>query len=178
MAVDFTLDPDEQVTNVFRRHWISIFPVIVSTGLLLGGVLVLTYFIGRYSSSITPYMPLNVLSMILLGVVILAVVILVLAYVVFQQNKIVLTTLRLEELNQLGLFSRTISRLGLTEIEDVTSRRRGLLQTLLQYGDVVVQTAGEQEHFNFHQIGHPDDVAQKILEARTQCENRANAPKN
>jgi hypothetical protein len=178
MAVVFTLDPDERIVAEFRKHWANIVPVFMSTGLLLVVVVALDYVAGRYPDQITKIMPINVFLLIAMGLAVMAGLILILAYVLYRQNRIVLTTLRLEELTQGGLFNRTISRLGLPEIEDVTSRKLGLFPTIFNYGDVLVQTAGEQERFVFRQIGSPDSVARQILEAREACENNRTAPKS
>lgn len=76
----------------------------------------------------------------------------------------VLTTERILNVEQNSLFSRTVSELDLARVQDVTSEISGVLPTILGYGYVYVQTAGEKERFAFEQIPHPHEVRKRILE--------------
>lgn len=61
------------------------------------------------------------------------------------------------------LFSRTISELDLYKIQDVTGQSKGFLQTMFDYGNVYVQTAGATGRFNFEEVPGPREVASKII---------------
>ncbi len=61
------------------------------------------------------------------------------------------------------IFSRTISELDLYKIQDVTGESKGFLQTMFNYGNVYVQTAGATERFNFEEVPMPREVAGKII---------------
>jgi uncharacterized membrane protein YdbT with pleckstrin-like domain len=76
----------------------------------------------------------------------------------------IITTHRIIDIEQHGLFGRTTSELLLDRIQDVSSEVRGFIHTVFDYGDVEVQTAGEQEHFVFKDVPHPTHVAKRILE--------------
>ena len=76
----------------------------------------------------------------------------------------ILTDKRILDINQEGLFKRTVSELRLYRTQDVTAEVTGVLHTLLDYGTIHVQTAGEQERFEFSDIPHPNQVAKMILE--------------
>jgi uncharacterized membrane protein YdbT with pleckstrin-like domain len=62
------------------------------------------------------------------------------------------------------LFARTISELDLYKIQDVTGESTGFLQTIFNFGNVYVQTAGKVERFIFEQVPNPREVARKIIE--------------
>jgi uncharacterized membrane protein YdbT with pleckstrin-like domain len=62
------------------------------------------------------------------------------------------------------LFSRTVSELDLYKIQDITGEAKGFLQTMFNYGNVYVQTAGEVGRFNFQEVPNPREVARKIME--------------
>ena len=47
-------------------------------------------------------------------------------------------------------------------MQDITSDVEGFWATLLDYGDVHIQTAGEKERFVFKQIPFADEVARRI----------------
>jgi uncharacterized membrane protein YdbT with pleckstrin-like domain len=76
----------------------------------------------------------------------------------------VLTTERIINVEQNGLFSRTISELDLSRTQDVTSEVKGILPSVFGFGYVYVQTAGERERFVFEQVPHPHEVRKRILE--------------
>jgi len=72
------------------------------------------------------------------------------------------TTDRIVNIEQKGLFARTISEQKIYRIQDVTSELKGFFSTILNYGTVYIQTAGEKERFIFKQIPAPYEVARKI----------------
>lgn len=61
------------------------------------------------------------------------------------------------------IFSRTIAELDLYKIQDVTGESKGFLQTMFNYGNVYVQTAGATERFIFEEVPNPREVAGKII---------------
>lgn len=75
----------------------------------------------------------------------------------------IVTNDRLVNIEQQGLFARTISELDLYKIQDVTSEIKGMVATFLNYGRVSVQTAGEKERFVFEDIPNPHEVRKNII---------------
>lgn len=75
----------------------------------------------------------------------------------------IVTSERIIDITQNGLFSRTISELKIGEIQDVTSSVVGIFPTILRYGDVEVQTAGERMRFLFDDVSDPDGVRDLII---------------
>lgn len=76
----------------------------------------------------------------------------------------IITNDRILDIEQKGLFGRSISELDLTRVQDVHSEIKGIVPTLLNYGVVEVQTAATEENFIFEQVPHPHLVRQRILE--------------
>lgn len=76
----------------------------------------------------------------------------------------VVTNERILNIEQHGLFSRVTAELPLDAIQDVTVEVHGALPTLLQYGDVHIQTAAETPRFLFDDVSKPAEVASAILE--------------
>ena len=77
----------------------------------------------------------------------------------------VVTTKKIIDVEQEGLFGRRTAFLHLDRIQDITVSVRGLLPTILKYGDISVQTAAQQGEFFIHNIPHPKVLHQKINEA-------------
>ncbi len=76
----------------------------------------------------------------------------------------IVTNDRIIDINQKGLFGRTVAELDLSRVQDVHSEIKGIIPTILNYGKVVVQTAANEENFHFEQIPNPNGVRQRILE--------------
>lgn len=76
----------------------------------------------------------------------------------------IVTDKRILDIEQQGLFSRTVSELRLFRVQDVTAEIKGFWKTMFNYGDVFIQTAAEKERFEFIGIPHPNEVAKMILD--------------
>ena len=75
----------------------------------------------------------------------------------------VVTNHRIVNITQSGLFHREVSELRLYRVQDATASIGGPLRTLLNFGTVEIQTAGEQSHFVFKDIPDPQGVTKTIL---------------
>ncbi|MFA5022180.1 MAG: PH domain-containing protein [Patescibacteria group bacterium] len=84
------------------------------------------------------------------------------SYVSYYLDVWVITNQRIIDMEQGGLFARTVSEQRLDKIQDITSEAKGFFPTILNYGQVYAQTAGEKERFVFKQIPEPHSVAKKL----------------
>lgn len=75
----------------------------------------------------------------------------------------VVTNERIVNIEQKGLFNRHISELRFSRVQDVTASVDGLIPTMLNFGDVYVQTAAEQERFIFRQVGDPFKIKDRVM---------------
>ena len=67
---------------------------------------------------------------------------------------------------QKTLFNRKVSRLSMSNVEDVNEEQRGIISSLFNYGTLTVQTAGTEDNFVFTLCPDPTKLADKIIEAR------------
>lgn len=79
-------------------------------------------------------------------------------------NVWILTTERIIEIHQPSYFNRKVSSFFLSRVQDVTSEIKGILGTLLDFGFIHVETAGEDEAFEMHGIRHPRNLRNMILQ--------------
>jgi uncharacterized membrane protein YdbT with pleckstrin-like domain len=79
---------------------------------------------------------------------------------------LLVTDMNLVQILQKGLFVRKVSRLSMSNVEDVTAEQKGILPTIFNYGTLTVQTAGEMENFVFPYCPNPNKYADRILDAR------------
>ena len=101
-------------------------------------------------------------------VILITVVMLILATIVYRQNRLVVTDRNITQTLQYGLFNRKVSQLNLVNVEDVTSIKNGLMSTIFGFGELKIETAGEQVNFHFTYCPRPGYFAKIILEAREQ----------
>lgn len=76
----------------------------------------------------------------------------------------IVTDMRVLDIEQQGLFSRTVSELRLFRVQDVTAEIKGFWRTMFNYGNVFIQTAAEKERFEFINIAKPNEIAKMILD--------------
>lgn len=93
-------------------------------------------------------------------------IVLFFAFMKYYLDAFVLTNERVIRIEQISAFSRTVSELRLERIQDVTIEQHGVLATLLHFGDIRVQTAGESEEFLFTAIPHPVRVKEALMAAQ------------
>ncbi len=91
------------------------------------------------------------------------------SWLVYYLDAWIVTTKRIINITQHSLFSRVVSEVPLAHIQDVTVEVHGLLPTMLHFGDVHIQTAGELPRFLFDDVPHPQEVCQKLLEVHHQA---------
>ena len=75
----------------------------------------------------------------------------------------IITTERIINIEQKGMFTRSVSELRFSKIQDITAEVMGFLPTIINYGDVKVQTAGEEEEFLFRTVSDPYEVKNIIM---------------
>lgn len=75
----------------------------------------------------------------------------------------IITSERIVDIQQRGLFSRVVSEQKLSRVQDVTSEVHGVMPTLFRYGNVHVQTAGAKERFFFDRVPDPEGVRDMII---------------
>lgn len=77
----------------------------------------------------------------------------------------IITSDRLIDVTQLSFLRRTVTSTPLEQIQDTTGEIHGFLPTILQYGNITVQTAaGDASNINIDRISDPEGVARKILD--------------
>jgi len=84
-------------------------------------------------------------------------------WILYYLNIQVITSLRIVDISQEGLFSHVVSELHIDKIEDVTSEVDGILGTIFDYGGVFIQTAGTMERFEFSNVPHLAQIEKLVL---------------
>lgn len=168
----------EHTVSILHRHWF-VFVRSIFTLVLLGAAPWVAIFIWSQLGSWTfTAGTLSFTIIVILGALYyLFLWILLYGYWLdYYLDVFVITNKRIVDIEQSGLFGRTVSEERLYRIQDVTSESHGIIPTMLHYGNVYVQTAGKKERFIFPQVSHPELVARQILELTDKIDDRLEHP--
>ena len=158
--------PGEKIIAVLHRHWFT-FILQFMTGLVLLAVPIAVALVWR---SFTHWQ----LEEGSLGFILL--VMSASLYYLFVWNLLynfwldfsldyyVISNLRVVDVDQSGLFSRTVAEQSIDRVQDCTSEMKGFFPTLMKFGSVYVQTAGQKERFVFEDVPNPEEVVRIIFQ--------------
>ncbi len=157
-----TLDPNEEVVHVYHRHIISYIPIVVATAIVLAVSFFAEAWLTANTAIFSSIVSASTITMVIMLLDLLMILVAVAAFFIFRQNRLILTNIHLIEITQSGLFGRELSKFSLDELQDAKGTRQGVLPTLLNYGEVLIQTAGERDNFLFRPVGSPLEAAEAI----------------
>ena len=80
----------------------------------------------------------------------------------------IVTNMRVIDIEQKGLFARTVSEVPYYKIDDVSYHMKGVRQTMFRYGNVVVAIRGYRSSVTLRNVGKPAMVQELILEVERQ----------
>ena len=159
-------DSAELTQRVIFKHVIFILPFMVALVILAILAVPAIIFISANIDSVSQIIPAPVVFIVELFYIAILVLLLVAVLWIWRRNKVVITDQHIVDIDQLGLFNRKVSTLRLEEIQDISASVKGPLQTILQYGSIVIQTAGERENFVFNYVPNPYELEHYILSIR------------
>lgn len=164
------INADEIKVADIRRHAFGLIVVyiqaLVAFGLAFGliGFLVPSVFGTGDAGGLI--IALGVISLVLVGFF------LALYTKIYFGNQLIITDIHVTQVLQTGLFSRKVSELTMENVEDVTADQHGIFPTILNYGTLKVETAGEQNNFIFKYCPNPNAYAKALQDARAEYYSR------
>lgn len=157
--------PNEKLIGVYRRHPITILGLIIAFCVILALPFAAYLALRILRSDYFQNQQLMAVFIMFGGLFFLFVVMFIYQnFLDYWLDMWIVTNQRIINIEQNGLFSRTTSELRLYRVQDVTAKVTGFVQSMLDYGMVYVQTAGEKEYFTFEDVHHPNQIAKQILE--------------
>ena len=76
----------------------------------------------------------------------------------------ILTNLKVTDIDFSAIVYKEVTEARMDKIEDVTSKEAGYFESLFNYGDVFVQTAGTDANIEFQKVPRPSQVVNFINE--------------
>lgn len=171
--------PGEQVLKTVRKHWFFVALKMGSLGLLLLApflILAILSVVGEEHSAIATFLTeqRSTINFIIVLWFLFVWYRLFHLWTDFYLDKWVITDRRIIDIEQKGFFVREVSNFRIDRIQDVTTSMNGLLETFLNFGDIKVQTAGDNGDFTIPDIPRPMDLKEFI--SRLQEASKHNAP--
>lgn len=167
------LNPDENVILEVRKHWIVFLGKALA--LLFGTILPFAIFTalemfipGTVSKIINSvYFAGNPYAVILFFYVLWVLFLWISFFIEWTKYYLdvwYVTEKRIIDVNQKQIFNREISNLRFDKIQDVTVDVHGFIPTMLNFGNIKVQTAGEDNaDFFMANVQNPDEVRRVIF---------------
>lgn len=144
---------DEEVLYVFRKH-----PVVMRLGLVLG---MLGPLVGIIPAAVKPELGFTFFFGGLAAGCLLGLLVFSPSWIGWYFSIFILTDQRFIQITQKGLFHRSVSDIGLHQIQSVSYEIAGLQETLLGFGTIKMQTyLGD---LVIHEVHHPNKLQKKIV---------------
>jgi len=154
---------NEQIIRIIHRHWFDILSnlliVFALSFALIGSLLLAPLFLGEFLTPATQGAFLFIETTMFIFLWLYAFLI----WIDYYFDVWIITNERIVNIEQKGLFTRRTSELRFDRVQDVTSSVNGFLPTILNFGDVFVQTAAEEERFIFRQVPDPIAIKDEIM---------------
>jgi len=147
----------EEVRHVTRRHVLTMFPPLFLALVLIVAPFFLMFLLFSWG--------LIGVGMFLVAVLI-GIGIALRTLLLWDADILIITNCRLVDVDQRGIFARSVSEAPLDAIQDVSWSRSGIIQTVFRMGNVKVQTAGATANVEAKDIPHAEAVHELINELR------------
>lgn len=158
----FALEQGEKVVATVHKHWFALVTpglgalfLLLLPSFLITGVYALPFNLNLEVS--TPF--INFLLSIYTLFILLF---LFITWIEYYLDMWIITSSRIIDIEQTGLFNRQVSEIALDRIQDVTVEIRGIIKTLLGFGTIHIQTAGEREFF-IDDIPNPSHIKDLVF---------------
>lgn len=153
----------EAIVKIIHRHW---FNILIQFLIVFGLAVLLFMFLFIIPSFLPFFQEENVSQLIYLMGSMFAMFIWLYGFFIWIDYYFdiwIITEERIINIEQKGLFIRSMSEVKFNRIQDVTAEEKGAIPTMLDYGDVYIQTAAEKERFVFRKVPNPYGLKDMIM---------------
>lgn len=160
-------DSDEKIVMKVRKHWFVVFSEAIVMFFVLIAPLILLAFVGsseffKIKGEVT-YLYLAIQSMWALFVWLMFAKF----WTDYYLDVWIITNKRIIDVEQTGFFNREVATITYDKIEDVVVSVRGIIATVLKFGEIRIQSAGATREFTMHRATDPytvKDIIFKVIE--------------
>lgn len=154
----------ERIVYVLRRHPITFIPILVVFIILLLVPVALGFLATTLFPEIVASPTYGTLLILLASAYTIAIFVFFFAqFIDFYLDIWIVTNDRIIDVEQFGLFARTISELDLFRIQDVTTDVHGFFATIFKFGVVTIKTASSNKNIVFKNIPDPNTIRENLI---------------
>jgi len=160
-------DDNEELLLEIRKHWFGLFMIIV-TGTVISFSVLMVMFAAASSDFLKDVGLENSRGLVaFMGYIIflLTAVLTLISVLLYRSNVIYITNEKIAQVLYINIFNRKVSQLNIGDVQDVTIQQKGIVANSLNYGKLVIETAGEQEPYHFTFVPKPNQAAKVIIQA-------------
>jgi hypothetical protein len=172
------LHPNERIHMMVRRHWIIPTIKLVSWVILILLVLGSEWLLRSWLADFYVEINTNIFELIRLSFLMLGFLGIFMSWIMYYLNVQVITNERIIDVNQKGLLHHETTEFNIEVLQDATTEIKGLIANALNFGNVHVQTAGENQNFVFDHVADPHKIARTIMELHQQAQNKRSESTN
>lgn len=153
----------EKIFLLLRRHWFSYVAFVIIGFIMSIPLIILFIYLIFFQQVFSPIL-LNISILAASAYSLFIIALLLYGFIDYYLDVYIVTNERIVNIEQDGFFRRKISELHLHQIQDVNAQVKGVFATLLHYGDIYIQTAGERENFIFKVVPNPYRISKIIVD--------------
>lgn len=161
-------DSDERLLYEVRKHPFGLFLIYLFGTFITISLLSVALGTASYTSTgpglgVEGLQPAVVAVCMLLAL--LSLVMTAIAAWLFKSNVLLVSSDKVSQLLRPTLFHQKISQLSIGDVQDVTVHQKGIFPHLLNYGTIIIETAGEQQNYTFTFTPDPYTAAKALVSA-------------
>jgi len=157
-------DPEEKVILILRKHPITNLRWIFIAIVMAFAPYFLQYF------PVMNFLPENFQLVAYVCWYLLVTAFVFEEFITWYFNVNILTDERIIDVDFVNLIYREMTDANIDQIQDVTVKMGGVLRTIFNYSDIVIQTAAEIPQIEFDDVPKPDKVAKILRQLRIEEE--------
>lgn len=151
----------EEVILFLRRHWMThLTPLFVSLVVFIVPLVTVFILVYQYNLSFIPDQIIwfGIFIWFLIGVFFF-----IYNWLDWYLDIFLVTSIRIIDIDQHGLFHRTVGEASLDKVQDVIYEIKGIRQTLFNYGSVIIHTGGPTGDIVFEDVHDPQQVQRLLI---------------
>jgi len=160
-----TQEMKEKVILLLRQHWITQVGWLVTAGVGVFLPLSLVWV------PLLDFMPGNFQFMAVVMWYLLVIAFVYEKFITWFFHVFIITDERIIDVDFYNLLYKAVSEAKIDNIEDVTYRQGGVARAMFNFGDIEMQTAGEQKEFKIEDVPQPNRVVKILNELRLEEEH-------
>jgi hypothetical protein len=160
--VCFQSQEDGEIILLFlRRNFVTNISWLFSS-FVFGFLPFLFYYAVQLSLAPVTSIPPNYIFVLFIFYYLILGTIVFINFITWYFNIMLVTTARIIDINFADLVYKNIAETKISLVQDVSYTQVGVIRALFDYGDVLIQTAGALDNFDFKAVSKPERVVQIV----------------